>query len=156
MLNDIWNGLVNEVETVKRHYNELETTLMTANECLNNGLSAVIKSVDALETKGRSLHNMYNNMQVMVNAQEHKICDLDNKINFYSQSLIKLEGEKAEKVKDRLDALEQRITGQDDQIKVLLHRLASVEGGHCHCRESIHEVISCHCFSMITKLTEDV
>ena len=36
-------------------------------------------------------------------------------------------------VKARFDALEQRVAGQDDQIKVLLHRLAAAEEGHCRC-----------------------
>ena len=91
-----------------------------------------------------------------MNAQEHKIWDLDNKANFYSQSLIKLEGEKAEKVKDHIDSLEQHITGQDDQIKVLLHCLATAEEGCCCCHQSTPKVISCHCFDMIVKLTADV
>ena len=52
--------------------------------------------------------------------------------------------------------LEQHIAGQDDQIKVLLHHLATAEEGHCHCWESTPKVISCRCFDMITKLTEHV
>ena len=122
---------------------------MATNERLNDGLSAVLKSVDKLETKGRSLQAMYDDMQTLVNAQECRIRDLDNKVNFYSQSLVKLEGEKAERVKDRIDSLEQRIAGQDDQIKVLLHRLTTAEEGRCRCRESTPKVISCRYFDMI-------
>ena len=84
-----------------------------------------------------------------MNAQERKIRDLDNKVNFYSQSLVKLEGEKAERVKDRIDSLEQRIAGQDDQIKILLHRLVAAEEGRCRCRETTPKVISCRCFDLI-------
>ena len=84
-----------------------------------------------------------------MNAQECRIQDLDNKVNFYSQSLVKLEGEKAKRVKDRINSLEQRIAGQDDQIKVLLHRLATAEEGRCHCRESTPKVISCRCFDLV-------
>ena len=91
-----------------------------------------------------------------MNVQECKIRDLDNKVNFYSQSLIKLEGEKAERVKDCINSLDQRIVGQDDQVKVLLHRLAMAEEGHCRCQESTPKVISCRCFDMIMKLTKDV
>ena len=87
--------------------------------------------------------------------EECKIWDLDNKVNFYSQSLVKLEGEKAEWVKDRINSLEQRIAGQDDQINVLLHCLVATEEGRCHCGQGSSKVISCHCFDMITKLTED-
>ena len=123
MLNDIWNGLVNDVKSTKRRFDELEAASMTTNERLNDGLSAMLKSVDKLEIKGHSLQAMYDDMRALVNVQEHRIQDLDNKVNFYSQSLVKLEGKKAERVKDRIDSLEQRIAGQDDQIKVLLHRL---------------------------------
>ena len=121
---------------------------MATNERLNDGLSAVLKSVDKLEIKGCSLQAMYNDMRTLVNAQERRIWDLDNKVNFYSQSLIKLEGEKAERVKDRIDSLEQRIAGQDDQIKVLLHRLVVTAEGRCRCRESTPKVISCRCFDL--------
>ena len=73
-----------------------------------------------------------------------------------SGSIIQLEGKKAKEVKARFDALEQRITGQDDQIKVLLHRLDAAEEGCCQCWESSPKVISCRCFGVIAKLTEDV
>ena len=122
---------------------------MATNERLNDGLSAVLKSVDTLEIKGHSLQAMYNDMRTLVNAQECRIQDLDNKVNFYSQSLVKLEGEKAEQVKDRIDSLEQRIAGQDDQIKVLLHHLATAEEGRCHCWEGTPKVISCRCFDLV-------
>ena len=61
-----------------------------------------------------------------------------------------------EEVKSQFEILEQHITGQDDQIKVLLHLLAAAEEGCCHCWESTPGVISCCCFDTITKLTEDV
>ena len=121
---------------------------MATNNCLNDGLSAVLKLVDKLEVKGCSLQAMYDDMRTLVNTQECRIRDLDNKVNFYSQSLVKLEGEKAEWVKDRIDSLEQHIAGQDDQIKVLLHRLVTAEEGCCHCQESTPKVISCRCFDL--------
>ena len=96
MLNDIWNGLLNDIENTKRCFDELEAASMATNERLNNGLSAVLKSVDKLEIKGHSLQAMYDDMRILVNAQECRIRDLDNKVNFYSQSLVKLEGEKAD------------------------------------------------------------
>ena len=146
LLNDIWNGLVNNIENTKRRFDELEAASLATNDCLNDGLSAVLKSVDKLEIKGHSLQAMYDDMRTLVNAQERRIRDLDNKVNFYSQSLVKLEGEKAERVKDQIDSLEQRIAGQDDQIKVLLHCLGVAEEGRCRCRENTPKVISCRCF----------
>ena len=122
---------------------------MATNDRLNDRLSAVLKSVDKLEVKGCSLQAMYNDMRTLVNAQECRIRDLGNKVNFYSQSLVTLEGKKAERVKDRIDSLEQRIAGQDDQIKVLLHRLVTAEEGRCRCQESTPKVISCRCFDLI-------
>ena len=62
MLNDIWNGVVNDVKSIKRCFNELEAASMATNECLNNGLSAVLKSMDKLENKGCSLQAMYGDM----------------------------------------------------------------------------------------------
>ena len=136
MLNDVWNGLVNNIENTKRGFDVLEAALVVTNEHLNDGLSAVIDSMDKLETKGRSLRAMYDDMRTLVNAQERKIQDLDNKVNFYSQSLVKLEGEKAERVKDRIDSLEQHIVGQDNQIKVLLLCLVAAEEGCCGCGQA--------------------
>ena len=74
---------------------------------------------------------------------------MDSWISFYSRSIVQLEGKKVEEVKARFDALEQRVTGQDDQIKVLLHRLAVTEEGHCRCQENTPKVISCRCFDLI-------
>ena len=108
MLNDIWNGLVNDVENTKKCFDELEAASMATNKHLNDGLSAVLKSVDKQEIKGCSLQAMYNNIWILVNTQECRIRDLDNKVNFYSQLLVKLEGEKAKRVKDCIDSLEQR------------------------------------------------
>ena len=62
MLNDIWNGLVNNIGSTKRRFDELEVASMATNERLNDGLLAVLKSVDKLEIKGRSLQAMYNDM----------------------------------------------------------------------------------------------
>ena len=62
MLNDIWNGLINDVEGTKRCFNELEAASMMANGRLNGGSLVVIKSMDTLETKKHSLHAMYNDM----------------------------------------------------------------------------------------------
>ena len=106
--------MVNDVESTKRRFDELEAASLATNDRLNDGLSAVLKSVDKLEIKGCSLQAMYDDMRTLVNAQEHRIRDLDNKVNFYSQSLVKLEGEKAEQVKDHINSLEQRIAGHDD------------------------------------------
>ena len=74
---------------------------------------------------------------------------MDSRISFYSGSIVQLEGKKVEEVKARFDVLEQRIAGQDDQIKVLLHCLAAAEEGRCCCRESTPKVISCCCFNSI-------
>ena len=140
--------MVNNIENTKRRFDELEAASLATNDRLNDGLSTVLKSVDKLEIKGRSLQAMYDDMWTLVNAQERRIRDLDNKVNFYSQSLVKLEGEKAKRVKDRIDSLEQHIAGQDDQIKVLLHRLVVAEEGRCRCREGTPKVISCRCFGL--------
>ena len=54
-----------------------------------------------------------------------------------------------EEAKARFDALEQHVASQDDQIKVLLHRLVAAEEGCCRCWESTPKVISCRCFNLI-------
>ena len=40
--------------------------------------------------------------------------DMDQRISFYSGSIIQLEGKKVEEVKAKFDMLEQRITCQDN------------------------------------------
>ena len=82
--------------------------------------------------------------------------NIDQRISFYSGSMVQLEGKKVEEVQDHFDMLERRIAGQDNQIKVLLHRLAAVEEGCCCCWESTPKVISCCCFDMIKKPIGDV
>ena len=156
MLFNIWTSLVNEVEATKRHYEELEATMTTTNNRLNDGISALDSRVDQWEDKFRILHNLMDNVRTTVNKQQRKMYDMDQRISFYSGSIIQLEGKKVEEVKDHFDKLEQRIAGQDNQIKVLLHHLAAAKEGHCCCQESTPKVISCCCFDAIAKLTEDI
>ena len=156
MLNDVWTSLVNEVEATKKRYEELEAAMTTTNNCLNNGISALDTGVDKCEDKHHTLCNVMEDVQATVNKQQCLMYDMDKRISYYSSAVVQLEGKKAEEVKDHLDMLEQRISGQDDQIKVLLHCLAVAEGGHCHCQESTPKVISCCCFNMMMKMTEDV
>ena len=46
MLNSIWNGLVNDVKATKKCYEELEAAMMTTNNHLNDGTSALDARVD--------------------------------------------------------------------------------------------------------------
>ena len=149
MLNDIWSNLVNEVEAAKKRYEELETTMTTTNNHLNDGISALNMRLDRLEDKFRTIRNVQEDICVTVNKQQRQIYDMDSRISFYSGSIVQLEGKKAEEVKACFNALEQHVNGQDDQIKVLLHCLAAAEEGRCRCRESTPKVISCCHFDLI-------
>ena len=149
MLNDIWSNLVNEVEAVKKHYEELEATMTITNDRLNDGISALDARLDRLEDRFRVICNVQDDVHTTINKQQCQILDMDSRISFYSGFIVQLEGKKAEEVKACFDALEQRVAGQDDQIKVLLHCLATTEEGCCRCRESTPKVISCRCFDLI-------
>ena len=156
MLNNVWTSLVNKVEATKKHYEELEAAMTTTNNCFNDGISALDIRVDKCEDKHHTLCNVMEDVWATVNKQQHQVYDMDKRISFYSSAVMQLEGKKAEEVKDRFDSLEQCIAGQDDQIKVLLHCLVAAKEGCCHYQESTPKVIPCHCFDLITKLTEDV
>ena len=112
MLNDIWSNLVNKVEAAKKRHEELEGATMITNDRLNNGISALDARLDRLEDGFRTIHNMQDNVRTTVNKQQCQIYDMDSRISFYSGSLVQLEGKKAEEVKARFDALEQRVAGQ--------------------------------------------
>ena len=58
MLNDIWNSLVNDVEATKKRYEELEAAMMTTNDHLNDGISALDIRVDKCEDQHCTLCNM--------------------------------------------------------------------------------------------------
>ena len=136
MLNNIWTSLVSEVEATKKCYEELEAAMMTMNDHLNDGISALDARVDKCEDKHRTLCNVMEDVQATINKQQRLMYDMDKRISFYSSAIVQLEGKKAEEVKDCFDALFQRIAGQDDQIKVLLHCLVAAEEGCCCCWES--------------------
>ena len=146
MLNNIWSNLVNEVEAAKKRYEELEAAMTITNDCLNDGISALDARLDRLEDRFRVIRNVQDDVHTTINKQQHQIFDMDSRISFYSGSIVQLEGKKAEEVKARFNVLEQRVAGQDDQIKVLLHRLAAAEESCCRCQESTLKVISCRCF----------
>ena len=149
MLNNIWSNLVNEVEAAKKHYEELEGTMTVTNEHLNDGISALDARLDRLEDRFWTICNVQDDVRTTVNKQQRQIYNMDRRISFYSGSIVQLEGKKAEEVKAHFNVLEQRVAGQDDQIKVLLHFLAAAEEGRCRCRESTPKVISCRCFDSI-------
>ena len=148
MLNNIWSNLVNEVEAAKKRHEELEGAMTITNNRLNDGISALDVRLDRLEDRFRIVCNVQDDVRTTVNKQQRQIHDMDSRISFYSGSIVQLEGKKAEEVQARFDALEQRIAGQDDQIKVLLRRLDAAEEGHCRCQESTPKVISCRCFNL--------
>ena len=149
MLNHVWTSLVNEVDATKRHYKELEAAMTITNDHLNNGISALDARVDKCKDKHRTLCIVMEDVWATVNKQQHLMYNMDKRISFYSSAVVQLEGKKAEEVKDHLNTLEQCITGQDGQIKILLHCLATMEEGQCHCQESTPKVVSCCCFDMI-------
>ena len=120
MLNDIWNGLVNDIKVTRERYDELEAAMTMTSDCLNDGISALDAGVNKCEDKHCTLHNMMEDIWATVNKQQHQLFDMDKWISFYSRSIVQLEGKKVEEVKACFDALEQHITGQDNQIKVLL------------------------------------
>ena len=156
MLNNIWNGLVNDVKATKKCYDKLETAMMTMNDHLNDGVSALDAKLDRLEDSFWTIRNVQEDVHITINKQQHQIFDMDKQISFYSRSIVQLEGKKAEEVKARFDVLEQCIAGQDDQIKVLLHHLTAMEEV-CYCyQESSPKVISCCCFDVTMKLIGDV
>ena len=149
MLNNIWSNLVNEVEAAKKCHEELEGAMMIMNDRLNDGISALDARLDRLEDRFRVIRNVQDDVHTTVDKQQRQIFDMDSRISFHSRSIVQLEGKKAEEVQARFDALEQCIAGQDDQIKVLLHRLAAAEEGRCRCQESTPKMISCRCFNLI-------
>ena len=149
MLNNIWSNLVNEVKAAKKRHEELEAAMTTTNNRLNDGISALDVRLDRFEDKFRTIRNVQEDVRITVNKQQCQIFDMDSRISFHSGSIVQLEGKKAEEVKAHFDALEQRVAGQDDQIKVLLHCLAAAEEGCCCCWESTPKVISCRCFDLI-------
>ena len=149
MLNDIWSSLLNEVKATKKCYEVLEAAMTTTNDRLNNGITALNTRFDRLEGSFQTICNVQEDVHVTINKQQHQIFDMDSQISFYSGSIVQLEGKKAEEVKAHFNALEQHVTGQDNQIKVLLHHLAAAEEGRCHCWESTPKVISCRCFDLI-------
>ena len=119
------------------------------NDRLNDGILALDVRLDRLEDRFRTIHNVQDNVCTTINKQQHQIYNMDHRISFYSGSIVQLEGKKAEEVQAHFDALEQRITGQDDQIKVLLHCLVAAKEGRCRCQEGTPGVISCRCFDSI-------
>ena len=149
MLNDIWSNLANEVEATKKRYEELEAAMTITNDCCNDGILVLDTRLDRLEDRFRTIRNVQDDVRTTVDKQQRQIYDMDSRISFYSGSIVQLEGRKAKEVKARFNALEQCVAGQDDQIKVLLHRLAAAEEGCCRCWESTPRVISCCCFDLI-------
>ena len=129
---------------------------MTANNHLNNGIYALNTRVGTWEDKHRALCNVMEDVWTTINKQQCLMYNMDKRISFYSSSIVQLEGKKVEELKNCFDVLEQCVAGQDDQIEVLLQRLATAEEGCCHCWESAPKVISCRCFNITIKLIGDV
>ena len=95
MLNDIWSNLVNKVEATKKCYEELEAAMMTTNNRLNDGISALDLRLDRLEDRFRTIRNVQEDVRTTVNKQQCQIFNMDSQISFYSGSIVQLEGKKA-------------------------------------------------------------
>ena len=78
MLNDIWSNLVNEVKAAKKHYEELEATMMMMNDHLNDRISALNVRLDQLEDKFRTIRNVQEDVRVTINKQQHLIFNMDS------------------------------------------------------------------------------
>ena len=72
--------------------------MIEANTHLNNRISALIDRVDKLENKCHTFHNCYEDLCVQFNRQECTTYDMDKRISFYSQSIMKLEKKKAQAI----------------------------------------------------------
>ena len=76
MLNNVWTSLVSEVEAAKRCYDELEATMTTTNDCLNDGITALDMRVDKLDGKFHTIHNCFEDVCVTLNNQQCKMYDM--------------------------------------------------------------------------------
>ena len=139
MLNDMWNSFVNEVETTKKYYEDLEGNIVQANANLNDGIDTLLKCVNSLKKKQCIMESCYNDLCNKFDEQQHTIHDTKQNISYYSSWVMK------EAMDHQLNVLEQCITGQDDQIKILLTNLAAAEEGCCCCGEDTLEVTFCCC-----------
>ena len=74
MLNDVWSGLVNEVEATKKHYEDLEGNAIQANGHLIDGIDALIKRVEELGKKSQAIDHFYNNLHNTFTKQQQTIC----------------------------------------------------------------------------------
>ena len=106
MLNNVWNSLVNKVKATKKCCDNLEGSMIQANNNLNDGVSALIERVDKLEGKFCTIHNCHEDLCVKFNDQQCTIYGMDKQISFYSQSIVKLENEKAQAVDCWFEELE--------------------------------------------------
>lgn len=80
--------------------------MVQANNHLNDGISALIKRVDKLEGKYCTIEDCYNALVYKSGAQALTIYNMDKHISFYSQSVVKLENEKAQAVDHQFNGLE--------------------------------------------------
>ena len=146
MLNNVWSSLVSKFGATKKCYNDLEGNMIQANNHLNDGIDALTRGAKDLEKKFWAINYCYDNLHNKFTKQQQTIHTMDRRIAFYSCWVKKLKNKMKEATNCWIDGLEQHISGQDNQVKILQAHPTTAERGRCCCGEDTPKVISCCCF----------
>jgi len=118
-LENVWDGVTSESKAI---HDELAAFKEKTRPTLKD-----------LKSKYEKICRIYEDMRSGLNGAESSIFDINNRISYYSSRVAAWDGEKAEAIQGKFDAMKERIDRQEDAITDLKEAVAVLRGQVCHC-----------------------
>ena len=120
-ISDVWSGVVDDLKVTKDDLKTSKEEIEKVHEQL-------------MANQGR-LARKYDHALNVIKGIELKIHTLEQQISYYSCKVIALENEKAQAVKAKFDAFEERMERQEDAMFDLKDEVAYLRSVRCRCGE---------------------
>ena len=91
--------------------------------------------IHALNEEQKGANRRYDNLKSEVAGLDSTIYAMEKKLNWFCDRVSILEGEKSKTVTARFEAMEERMSRQEDVISDLKDEVAVLRGKRCHCGE---------------------
>ena len=120
-ISDVWSGVVDDLKATKDDLKISKGEIEKVHEQL-------------MANQGR-LARKHDHALNVIKGIKSTIHTLEQRISYYSCKVVALENEKAEAVKAKFSALEERLERQEDAMSDLKDEVAYLRSVRCHCGE---------------------
>ena len=127
-LQEVWSEVVEEVNAVKNKLVDVRGEFKASKDFFSH-------QIHALNEEQKGANHWYDNLKSEVAGLDSTIYAMEKKLNWFCDQVSILEGEKLKAVTAWFEAMEERMSCQEDVISDLKDEVAVLHGKHCHCGE---------------------